>query len=145
MIFDKQGNVNFNQNIIDDSLIMEGAILDTFSTDEIEQIVENHYDITVGVNEEYLEEATIVRLDKKAKRSRAKAVAVFTIAREKKDKDMKKLMTLWKLERFIEDKLFKRYGAQADSRVKKMAHNATKSKSKTVSTAAKKVKTLFNK
>lgn len=145
MIFDKQGNVDFNQNIVDDSLIMEGAILDTFSTDEIEQLVENHYDLTVGVNEEYLEEATIVRLDKKAKRSRAKAVAVFTIAREKKDKDMKKLMTLWKLEKFLETKLFKRYGAQADARVKKTAHNATKSKSKAVATAAKKVKTLFNK
>lgn len=145
MIFDKNGLVidELDNETQAAALIVECAILDTYSNEELESIVENTYDIGKAVNEEYLEERTIVRLDKVAKRNKAEKMAVFQIAKQKKDRDFKKLLTIWKLERFLEAKLEKRYAAQAKTLAKKTLKNAAQSKSKVVSKAVKKANLLL--
>lgn len=145
MIFDKNGIVidELDNESQAAALILECAILDTYSNEELEAIVENTYDIGKAVNEEYIEERTIVRLDKAAKKNKAEKMAVFQIAKQKKDRDFKKLLTIWKLERFLEAKLEKRYSAQAKTLAKQSLKNAAQSKSKTVNKAVKKATNLL--
>ena len=145
MIFDKNGLVvdEFDSETQASVLIVECAIMDTYSNEELEGILENTYDIGKAVNEEYLEERTIVRLDKAAKKSKAEKMAVFQIAKQKGDRDFKKLLTVWKLERFLEAKLEKRYAAQAKTLAKETLKKAAQSKSKTVNRAVKKANLLL--
>lgn len=146
MIFNKQGilvNEFDNQEEVE-ALVMESAMLDCYSSDELETILENSYDITRAVNEELLLERSIVRLDKAAKKKKAEKMAVFQVAKQKGDRDFKKLMTLWKLERFIEAKLAKRYGAQAKTLAKETLKKASRTKSKSLGGAVTKAKNLLN-
>lgn len=146
MIFDDKGlEINEYDNETEvSSLIIECAILDAFSNEEIESVTENTYDLGKAVNEDILVERSIVRLDKEAKKSRAYKMAIFQVAKEKKDRDFKKLMTLWKLERFIEDKLEKRYAAQAKQLAKESMKKAKSSKSKIVGKAVDKANLLID-
>jgi hypothetical protein len=146
MIFDDKGlEINEYDNETEvSSLIIECAILDAFSNEEIESVTENTYDLGKAVNEDILVERSIVRLDKEAKKSRAYKMAVFQVAKEKKDRDFKKLMTLWKLERFIEDKLEKRYSAQAKQLAKESMKKAKSTKSKIVGKAVDKANLLID-
>lgn len=146
MIFDDKGlEINEYDNETEvSSLIIECAILDAFSNEEIESVTENTYDLGKAVNEDILVERSIVRLDKEAKKSRAYKMAIFQVAKEKKDRDFKKLMTLWKLERFIEDKLEKRYAAQAKQLAKESLKKAKSTKSKIVGKAADKANLLID-
>ena len=72
MIFDDKGlEINEYDNETEVSaLIIECAILDAFSNEEIESVTENTYDLGKAVNEDILVERSIVRLDKEAKKSR---------------------------------------------------------------------------
>lgn len=146
MLFEKNGFVSVQEetNVNDDALIMEAAIMDVMTNEEIEMALENTMDIDIAVNQEIVQERTIVRLDKKAKKSKAEKMAIFTIAREKKDPDFKKLLTVWKLERFLEAKLEKKYQSKAKMRAKEMLKNAAKSKSKMVKTVANKASKMIN-
>ena len=146
MIFDDKGlEINEYDNETEVSaLIIECAILDAFSNEEIESVTENTYDLGKAVNEDILVERSIVRLDKEAKKSRAYKMAIFQVAKEKKDRDFKKLMTLWKLERFIEEKLEKRYAAQAKQLAKESMKKAKSSKSKIVGKAVDKANLLID-
>ena len=146
MIFDDKGlEINEYDNETEVSaLIIECAILDAFSNEEIESVTENTYDLGKAVNEDILVERSIVRLDKEAKKSRAYKMAVFQVAKEKKDRDFKKLMTLWKLERFIEEKLEKRYAAQAKQLAKESMKKAKSTKSKVVGKAVEKANLLID-
>ena len=146
MIFDDKGlEINEYDNETEVSaLIIECAILDAFSNEEIESVTENTYDLGKAVNEDILVERSIVRLDKEAKKSRAYKMAIFQVAKEKKDRDFKKLMTLWKLERFIEDKLEKRYAAQAKQLAKESMKKAKSTKSKVVGKAVDKANLLID-
>lgn len=145
MIFDKNGLVidEFDNEAQASALIIECAIMDAYSNEELEGILENTYDIGKAVNEQYIEERTIVRLDKAAKKSKAEKMAVFQIAKQKGDKDFKKLLTVWKLERFLESKLEKRYAAQAKSLAKETLKKAKQTKSKTVGKAVQKANNLL--
>ena len=145
MIFDKNGLVieEFDNETQASSLIVECAIMDAYSNEELEGILENTYDIGKAVNEQYIEERTIVRLDKAAKKSKAEKMAVFQIAKQKGDKDFKKLLTVWKLERFLENKLEKRYAAQAKTLAKETLKKAKQTKSKTVGKAVQKANNLL--
>lgn len=69
-------------------------------------------------------EASIVRLDKKAKRQRAYKLAILQCAKEDDNKDYKKLETLWRMEKFLFRKLEKRYAARARSRMTQTAKKA---------------------
>lgn len=146
MIFDKDGLLidEYDNGAEASAMIIECALLDEFSNEEIETLTENTYDLGKAVNEDILVERSIVRLDKQAKKNKAFKMAVFQIAKEKNDRDFKKLMTIWKLERFLEGKLVKRYSAQAEQLAKKTLKKAKNTKSKAVQKATKKANLLLN-
>ena len=147
MIFDKNGLVinEYDNETETTALIIECAILDTFSSEEIESLTENTYDLGKAINEDILVERSIVRLDKEAKKNRAYKMAIFQVAKEKGDRDFKKLLTLWKLERFIEQKLERRYFAQAKQKAKEALKKAKMTKSKVVAKATDKANLLLGK
>lgn len=146
MLFDNDGiEINeYDAATEAEAMIIESAMLDTFSSEELESLTENTYDLGKAVNEDILVERSIVRLDKQAKKNKAFKMAVFQIAKEKNDRDFKKLMTIWKLERFLEGKLVKRYSAQAEQLAKKSLKKAKNTKSKAVQKATKKANLLLN-
>ena len=145
MIFDDNGLIinEYDNETEVNSLIIECAILDTFSNEEIESLTENTYDLGKAINEDILVERSIVRLDKEAKKNKAYKMAIFQIAKEKNDRDFRKLLTLWKLERFIEAKLEKRYGAQAKQLAKQAMKKSKNTKSKAVGKAVNKANLLI--
>lgn len=140
MIFDDKGFMidEYDNETEVNSMIIECAILDAFSNEELEAMTENTYDLGKAINEDILVERSIVRLDKEAKKSRAFKMAVFQTAKEKGDRDFKKLMTLWKLERFIEEKLTKRYMAPAKAKAKEAMKKAKNTKSKVIAKITRK-------
>jgi hypothetical protein len=144
MIFDDNGLIinNYDNETEINALIIECAILDTFSNEEIESLTENTYDLGKAINEDILVERSIVRLDKEAKKNKAYKMAIFQVAKEKNDRDFRKLLTLWKLERFIEAKLEKRYGAQAKQLAKQAMKKSKNTKSKAVGKAVNKANLL---
>jgi len=145
MIFDDNGLIinEYSNETEVNALIVECAILDTFSSEEIESLTENTYDLGKAINEDILVERSIVRLDKEAKKNKAYKMAVFQIAKEKGDRDFKKLLTIWKLERFLEGKLEKRYSAQAKQLAKQAMKKSKNSKSKAVGKAVSKANLLL--
>ena len=145
MIFDDNGLIinEFDNETEVNALLVECAILDTFSNEEIEALTENTYDLGKAINEDILVERSIVRLDKEAKKNKAYKMAIFQVAKEKGDRDFKKLLTLWKLERFIEAKLEKRYGAQAKQLAKQAMKKSKNTKSKAVGKAVNKANLLI--
>lgn len=145
MIFDDNGLIinEYDNETEVNALIVECALLDTFSSEEIEALTENTYDLGKAVNEDILVERSIVRLDKQAKKNKAYKMAIFQIAKEKGDRDFKKLLTLWKLERFIEAKLEKRYAAQAKQLAKQAMKKSKNTKSKAVGKAVNKANLLI--
>jgi hypothetical protein len=145
MIFDDNGLIinEFDNETEVNALIIECALLDTFSSEEIESLTENTYDLGKAVNEDVLVERSIVRLDKQAKKNKAYKMAIFQVAKEKGDRDFKKLLTLWKLERFIEKKLEKRYAAQAKQLAKQAMKKSKNTKSKAVGKAVSKANLLI--
>ncbi len=132
----------------DEKLIIEALLIDNLSDEEITELTESSAvcgDLTsLGI----LTEKTIVRLDKKAKISRAYKTAVFTIAREKKDRDFKRLVTVWRMERALEAKLMKKYHAAAMKRAKASVTKLNSAKKDTkkgvVTKAVSKAKSQFN-
>ena len=146
MIFDDNGLIinEFDNETEVNALIIECAILDTFSNEEIESLTENTYDLGKAINEDILVERSIVRLDKEAKKNKAYKMAIFQVAKEKNDRDFRKLLTLWKLERFIEAKLEKRYGAQAKQLAKQAMKKSKNTKSKAVGKAVNKANLLIS-
>jgi len=145
MIFDDNGLIinEFDNETEVNALLVECAILDTFSNEEIESLTENTYDLGKAINEDILVERSIVRLDKEAKKNKAYKMAIFQVAKEKGDRDFKKLLTLWKLERFIEAKLEKRYSAQAKQLAKQAMKKSKNTKSKAVGKAVNKANLLI--
>lgn len=69
-------------------------------------------------------EASIVRLDKAAKKQRAYKLNILQCAKEDDSKDYKKLETLWKMEKFLFRKLEKKYSQRARSRLTQAAKKA---------------------
>lgn len=127
MIFNKfGGNDNVEAEVTTEaqSLILECALLDNASPEELGAFLENHNEVQGVLRDNILLEKSIVRLDKKAKLSRAQKMAAFTIAKEKNDVMFKKLLTVWRMERFLEAKLLKKYATPAMSRAKQSMMNA---------------------
>lgn len=140
MIFGSKGivdpNVAFDAE--SEALILEGALMD-MGTDELQALLEDTRDVAIAISENIVLEKTIVRLDKTAKLNKARKMAIFAIAKEKNDPKFKKLVTVWKWERFLETFLDKKYGNEALRRAKKTISNNSNSASKLVTTATKKV------
>lgn len=128
----------------EESLVIEAAIAEGLSLDELESFLENTSEVNDAIRMDIVQEKTIVRLDKKARLNRAYMTAVFAVAKKKKDKKFKKLQTLWKLEKAIEKYLIKRYGNEAMRQAKKSMQNASRSNSKLVKKAVNTVKNSLN-
>ena len=123
MIFGNNGSFENNYETEEMSneslaLITEAAMLDALTEEELDAFLESSSDVNAMLRQEVLMEKSIVRLDKKAKLSRAHKMAIFTMAKEKNDRDYKKLITIWRMERVLEAKLYKKYSNQAMSRAK---------------------------
>lgn len=123
MLFDKTGH-EIDDEVIsaEESCYMMEAIMNELSTDELSMFLENTTEVDAALSEGVLLERTIVRLDKKAKLSKARKMAIFMIAKEKNDPNFKKLLTVWKMERYLEAVLEKKYGNEASRRAKKFVN-----------------------
>jgi hypothetical protein len=147
MIFNNSGSViNSSEELSTEaqSMIMEGAIMDLTSPEERQAFLENHTEVNAALSDNILLERTIVRLDKNAKISKAQKIAVFTIAKEKKDPKFKKLLTVWRMERFLENYLMKRYGNEALRRAKQSVSNSQHSKSSLIKKVANNLHSQLN-
>lgn len=100
-------------NDADARVITEAAILEGLSAEEAGAVSEDAQLCQDLIKQDIVTERTIVRMDKKAKLSRAFRTAVFTIARRKKDVKFKKLLTIWRMERNLEAYLIKKYRSEA--------------------------------
>lgn len=145
MLFNTSGKIVNEEEISNEAMayIIEAAIAD-LSDEEISMFLESESEQEAARDENVLLERTIVRLDKHAKLSKARKMAIFTVAKEKNDPDFKKLLKVWEMERFLEAKLEKKYGNEGTRRAKKSVAKAANSKSKTVKKAATKAKSQFN-
>jgi hypothetical protein len=126
------------------SQIIEVAIMESASSEELEAFLESHAEVQEAEREELLMEKSIVRLDKKARLNHAQRMAVFQIAGEKNDPLFKKLLTVWRMERNLEDKLNRKYNSEAMRRARETVRKATNSKSNIVKKAAANVQKQFN-
>lgn len=127
------------------ALIIEGAIADTCTNGEIEAFLESNNEIQSAINDNILEERTIVRLDKKAKLSQARMIAIFSLAKQKGDPKYKKLEKLWMMEREIEKYLINKYGNEGTRVAKKSLQAKKNGSSKVVNKALAGAKADFNK
>ena len=147
MLFNKNGNLNQEEEVLSTeavNYIMEAFVKEEFTPDEMSMFLENQTEVDDAISNNILMEKTIVRLDKKAKLSKARKMAVFTIAKEKNDPKFKKLLTVWKMERFLEDYLDKKYGNEASRRAKKAVTNSAKASNGTIiKRAAERAKDAF--
>ncbi len=112
-------------------LDMEAALIESCSNDELLELLEEGTVLNTMVAEGVLTEASIVRLDKHAKRNRMFMQSVFVLAREANDKDYKKLLTVLKMRNVLEKKLVKKFGPKAERRVKELIKEKRKVQSMT--------------
>lgn len=126
------------------SLIMEAALLENLSQEELSAFLESHQETNAAIRDEVLLEKTIVRLDKKARLSQAQKVAVFTVAKERNDPLFKKLLTVWRLERFLEAQLFRKYQNEGLRRARQAMAKPAKSSSSLVKKVANNVAKQLN-
>lgn len=101
---------------------------DELSDEEKVEFVESA-EMDILEEEGLINERTIIKFDKNAKKAQLYEVAWMTIARSKKDKDMRKLDMLYKMERILKAKLRKRYHQLAIKKVKEWMGKKAKSKS----------------
>lgn len=104
--------------LLSEQLILEAAIAEYATPEEVNEILESHSIVNGLLEMEAVSEKTLVRLDKNARISQTQKIAVFTIAKEKNDPDFRKLLTVWRMERNLEQKLFKKYGNEGLRRAK---------------------------
>ena len=122
----------------DRCLIIEAALLDSMSRDELKAYLESdefQQDVENGVLTESIK--TKVKLNRYAEEKRRAKMAVFSIARERKDPEMRKLEKAWAKARKAEEKLAKKYGTEALKRARK----AMAAKKNEASNAVKKATT----
>lgn len=149
MLFDR-----VNENFEDEELTTEEmeyigeAIIGQMDDEELEAFLENTEEVDFALEENLLTEAAvkryIVKLDKNRRMNQATKAAVFKIAREKKDPKMKKLIWVWRMERQLEEELYKKYKSSAVARARKTVAKAMSSKSNHVKDVANKIKKQFN-
>lgn len=100
-------------------IINEALITNFLEEDEIDALLESANEYNSLIANDVVTEGTIVRLSKKDRISQIQKVSVFTIAREKGDPLFKKLLTVWRIEKELEDRLFGRYGDEGLRRARK--------------------------
>lgn len=134
----ESGSFGFHTEDPENDLLLAEALFQSELTgEELADLTENTSEMGALIQNGILSERSIVKFDKKAKLSRLEAQAVLIIAKEKKDRDFNKLIRVWKMRKFLLDKLNKRYASQAKARARQMLSKTNSMKSQ--STAAKKV------
>lgn len=127
----------YTENPDNDILLAESILTSTLSSEELEALSENTEELSILQDENILNEKSIIKFDKNAKLKRAEAQAVILIARERNDRDLNKLLRVWKMRRILLDRLKSKYLNAARARAKKMIRNMGKSKSNTAKKASK--------
>ena len=105
----------------DMSQILAVALEEVCTEEELEELEDEE-----DVSESYsvVEERTIVKLDKHAKKQKAYKMAILQCARDDDNPDYKKLCTLYKMEKFLTRKLEKKYSMKAKARMRETAKRA---------------------
>lgn len=115
---------------IDDSILYESAIFNGLSSDELSALLENNDELDTLKDEGFLsEKVQVIRISKEGQLKRLEGQALLVIARKKNDNDFKKLIKVWKMRRFLLDKLKKKYGMAAKAEARKMSKALGRSKS----------------
>lgn len=105
---------------LESAQMINEALINTYLTeDEQMALLESHAERSELLENEVVTEKTLVRLDKKSRINQIQKVSVFSIAKEKNDPIFKKLLTVWRIERNLEKKLFDKYGNEGMRRAKK--------------------------
>lgn len=143
-IWDKNGDLVEPEEAMsneDLALIIEAYMLDNMTSEEIEYALENYMpELNRAVEEEIVQERSIVRLDKAAKISKATRTAEYNMAKKRKDPLFQKLLTIWKAERYLSDKIHQRYGMKAKTEAKKAVDQAMRNKSNVMNKVMNKAK-----
>lgn len=121
-------------------ILAEAILTDALNPEELSQLCEDDSQLALLQDENFLSERSIIKFDKAAKLKRAEAQAAIIIAREKKDRDLNKLLRVWKMRRLLLDRIFKKYGNAAKQRAKQMVRKMSNSRSPVAKTAAKRAK-----
>lgn len=111
-----------------DLLVM--ALVETCADEELEELKESFQSGVIQFTP--VEERSIVKLDKKAKKEKTYRLALYQVAKEHGDKNYEKLVTLWKAEAILVRNIEKRWHSKAMSRMKEMMKQSNQSKSPTV-------------
>lgn len=126
MFYNDKGLLAQSENFGDEHISLESmqmineSLINSFLTeDEQYALLESHRETNELVEAEVVTEKTLVRLDKNARINQVQKMSVFTIAKEKNDPLFKKLLTVWRIEKNLENKLFKKYGTEGLRRAKK--------------------------
>lgn len=122
MLFNSEGSVSADSmdfTVEERANIYEQSILESCSPEEIREFLEDSAAVNEAIRQEVVTERNIVRLDKKTKLSHAQKMAEFELAKKKNDRDFRKLLTVWRMERELEAKIHRKYGQQAKSLGKK--------------------------
>lgn len=119
--------------------LMTVAMMEGCSTTEVDEMIEEA-GCKKSTSEssddlEVLEERSIVKLDKNAKKNHAYSMATLQIAKEENLKEYFKLRKLWKLEAVLMKKIEKRVKSKAERRAKELFKSMTKSKKPAVAKA----------
>jgi hypothetical protein len=126
------------------ALIMEAVLLENLTPDEMNAFITDHNEVNAAYQDEVLLEKSVVRLDRQARLSQAQKVATFSIAKERNDPMFKKLLTVWRMERYLEALLYKKYGNQAMRVARQTVSKASASRSSVVKRAASNVHKQLN-
>lgn len=111
--------------VSDEAMAQLQAVLleDTLSETEMSALLEE-CEKTTGM--EPVEERTIVKLDRRAKRNRDYKLSILQVAKEMGLPSYKKIITLWEMERYLMDDMEKKCATKAKARMKTMGKKSEK-------------------
>lgn len=118
----------------DMATLLTAALEDACSDEELDELSEGVHAGTIG-GLTPVEERSIVKLDKKAKKQKLYRMAIYQVARDANDPFYQKLVTCWQAERMLDAKLEKKYRMKAQARVKEMMKASKNSKNDKVKKA----------
>lgn len=128
------------ENPDNDVLLMEAVLNANLTSDELEALSEDSKELAILQDENILQEKSIIKFDKNAKLKRLESQSIIVIAREKRDRDLNKLLRVWKMRRILLDRLKKKYINQARARARQILRTMSHSKSNSAKKAASRTK-----
>lgn len=111
----------------DMAALLTAALEDACSDEELDELSEGVQSGEI-TNLTPVEERSIVKLDKKAKKQHLYRLAIYQEAKEANDPFYEKLKTCWEAERMLDDKLEKKYHMKAQARMREMMKQSKNSK-----------------